>query len=87
MQTSLLLLNAAPLPALHRVDLDILFSPTPPVVKDEHCCWQYWQSQFKKSRSDLLGDYVDPVEEKHMELVKDSNATWLAKVQSPKYYE
>jgi hypothetical protein len=47
--------------------------------------WIYWQARFRKSQSDLLEDYVCPVEERHMDLILDDATSWSAKQQSQKY--
>ena len=30
--------------------------------------WRHWEARFQKSKVDLLSEYVDPVEERHMQL-------------------
>lgn len=41
--------------------------------------WQLWESTFRRTNVDLLSDYVDPVEERHMELRPDDQASIAGK--------
>ena len=41
--------------------------------------WQFWESRFRRSEADLLSDYVDPVDERHMELRPDDELSIAGK--------
>lgn len=61
--------------------------PLPELTNDECAVWQYWEAKFTRSTTDLLDDYVDPVEERHMDLLPDDEESRVAKFLSRKFYD
>jgi hypothetical protein len=64
-------------------------APTAETMQSEsnYLAWKRWEATFRPSQTDLLSEYVDPVEERHMELTPDDEISLAGKMHKRKVSE